>query len=139
MKKDFSTWNTVKIQTDTSIQNINIREGEIRWCRVGINIGNEVLGKGEHFIRPVLIMKKFSSDVFLGIPLSSKIHTGTWFYTIDHDGISRTLILNQSRLFDRKRLQEKVFEVSELELRQIKEAYCNLILSENPKATSRWP
>jgi mRNA interferase MazF len=129
MKKDFSTWNTIKIQTDISIQNINIREGEIRWCRVGINIGNEVLGKGEHFIRPVLIMKKFSSDVFLGIPLSTKIHKGTWFYPIKIDGVEQVLILNQGKLFDRKRLEDKLVEISEDELLLIKRAYCDLILS----------
>lgn len=127
--KDFSKWNRLKIETDSSKSLIPIREGEIRWCRIGINVGNEVLGKGEEFIRPVLIMKKFSSDVFLGIPLSTKMRFGTWFYQIRILESDQILILNQARLLDRKRLQDKLVEISEVELKEIKKAYCNLILS----------
>lgn len=126
--KDFPQWNEIKMKTDESVPSIKIREGEIRWCRVGINIGNEVIGKGENFIRPVLILKKFSGDVFLGVPLTTKIRTSDWYFLIKADDRDRCAILNQARLFDRKRLQEKIFELSEVEIREIKEAYCKLIL-----------
>lgn len=127
--KNFSEWNDVKITTDASIPEMKIREGEIRWCRIGINIGNEIIGKGESFIRPVLILKKFSGDVFLGAPLTTKSRTGNWYHPILLDGIDQIIILNQARLLDRKRLQDKMHEVSEKELDNIKRAYCNLILS----------
>ncbi len=127
--KDFLEWNEVKISTDSSESKVRIREGEIRWCRVGINIGNEIVGKGEYFVRPVLVLKKFSGDVFLGIPLTSKAHKGNWYYVLKHREDGGSLILNQARLFDRKRLEEKLFEISEQELKQVKEAFCDLILS----------
>jgi mRNA interferase MazF len=101
----------------------------VRWCRIGINIGNEILGKGDNFKRPVLILKKFSGDVFLGAPLTSKEHTGNWYYNLNHEGEKRCIILNQSRLLDRKRLEEKIYEINESDLQKIKEAYCKLILS----------
>lgn len=65
----------IKLKKETSILEIEIkiREGEIRWCRLGMNIGSETQGKGSYFERPVLILKKFSRDVFLGIPVTSKI------------------------------------------------------------------
>jgi hypothetical protein len=94
-----------------------------------MNVGKEILGKGEEFIRPVLILKKFSGDVFLGIPLTSKIHNGNWYYILEHEGVKRSIILNQARLLDKKRLEEKMFEVFNKQLIEIKQAYCNLILS----------
>lgn len=127
--REFSDWNDVKIKTDTLQSVPRIREGEIRWCRIGINIGSEILGKGKSFVRPVLILKKYSGDVFLGAPLPSKVRKGDWYYILNHSGVERSIILNQSRLFDKKRLEEKLFEISEKELLTIKHAYCKLILS----------
>jgi len=126
--KNFEEWNEIKIETDGKKSVIKIKEGEIRWCRIGINIGDETFGKGKDFIRPVLILKKFSGNVFLGVPLTSKIHKGSWFYVLSNNGIERSAILNQARLFDRKRLQEKIFQIYDSELLKIKQAYCNLIL-----------
>ncbi|MDB5188721.1 MAG: hypothetical protein JWM92_319 [Candidatus Nomurabacteria bacterium] len=127
--KNFSDWNKIKIKTDEVKSEIKIREGEIRWCRIGMNVGSEILGKGESFKRPVLILKKFTGDVFLGIPLTSKIHDGNWYYILEHEGVKRSIILNQARLLDKKRLEEKMFEVFKKQLIEIKQAYCNLILS----------
>ena len=47
--------------------------------RMGLNIGYEQDGKGEDFLRPVLILKKFNKRVFLGIPLT-KIKKDSHFY-----------------------------------------------------------
>ncbi len=127
-EKDFDGWSAVKQNTDRLKPEIKIRAGEIRWCRFGVNIGNEILGKGENFRRPVLIIKKFSGDVFLGLPLTTKIHKGDWYYHIKHNDVDRSIILNQARLLDRKRLEEKIFEVSETELEKIKQAFCSLIM-----------
>ncbi len=130
--KNFNDWNEVKKSTDNIEASTKIRAGEIRWCRFGINIGKEIIGKGKTFRRPVLVLKKFSGDVFLGLPLTTKIHTGDWYYPIKHtsttDDIDRSIILNQARVLDRKRLEEKLFEIPETELENIKRAYCNLIM-----------
>lgn len=127
--KDFDSWNKLKKYIDTSVPSTKIREGEIRWCKFGVNVGNEALGKGLGFKRPVLVLKKFSGDVFLAIPLTTKIHRGTWYYSIYYHGTWRCLILNQARTLDRKRLEEKIFEIKAQELRLVKLAYIRLILS----------
>lgn len=126
-EKDFDKWNSVKKTTDKSEAKTKIRTGEIRWCRLGVNIGKETIGKDNTFHRPVLILKKFSGDVFFGLPLTTKPHKGDWYYQIVHGGITQTIILNQGRIFDRKRLEEKLFEVSEAELQNIKKSFCELI------------
>ena len=126
--KDFDSWNKLKKITDKADSLIKIRTGEIRWCRFGVNVGNETMGKGDTFRRPVLILKKFSGDVFLGLPLTTKDHKGDWYHQIIHDGITQIIILNQGRILDRKRLEEKIFEISEAELEDIKKTYCALIM-----------
>jgi mRNA interferase MazF len=128
--KKFIEWNDLKIDTDKNTVNIKIREGEIRWCRFGVNIGHEIIGKGENFRRPVLILKKFSGDVFLGCPLTSKKHDGDWYFNLDHEEETRCIILNQARLLDRKRLEHKMYELNEVDLKNVKEAYCKLIVSD---------
>ena len=125
---DYNNWNELKKATHKSDSLIGIRVGEIRWCKFGVNIGKEIIGKGTSFRRPVLIIKKFSGDVFLGLPLTTKEHKGDWYYEIKHEGVSRTVIFNQGRVLDRKRLEEKLFEISELELEEIKKLYCALIM-----------
>ena len=128
MEKDFDKWNELKKVTSNLDTQIKIRVGEIRWCKFGMNIGKEIIGKGDTFHRPVLILKKFSGDVFLGLPLTTKFHKGDWYYNIIHDDITQTIILNQGRILDRKRLEEKLFEISEIELENIKNFYCKLVM-----------
>ena len=128
MQKDFDRWNNIKKQTDKVNSPVKIREGEIRWCIFGVNIGNEILGKGEFFRRPTLILKKFSGDIFLGLPLTTKEHDGDWYYRIEYEDTLRFIVLNQARILDRKRLAQKIFEIPEVELEKIKRDYCSLIM-----------
>ena len=131
--KDFDDWNEQKKNIELNKLKINnktkIKEGEIRWCRFGINIGYEIKGKGSYFNRPIIVVKKFSGDVFLGMPLTTKNHTGDWYYLLNHNEDKRWIILNQARVFDRNRLEEKIYEISNNELEKIKTKYCELILN----------
>lgn len=127
VNKDFNKWSEVKIKTNSSISELLLREGEIRWCRFGTNIGFEIDGKGDYFLRPVLILKKFSKDVFLGLPITLQKKSGSWYFYLEN--LQRTVILNQARILDKRRLEEKVCEVSEKILREIKAAFCALIKS----------
>lgn len=125
--KDFDEWNKVKKETNTADRTIMIKEGEIAWCKVGLNIGDETYGKGEFFSRPVLIIKKFSKNTFWGLPISKQFKKGSWYFYLKH--IDRTVILNQMRLFDRKRLSEKIFVISEAQLEDIKNKIILLLKS----------
>jgi len=127
MFKNFDKWSDVKKNTDNSETNLIIDEGDIRWCRIGLNIGDETLGKGESFSRPVLIIKKFSTNVFFGVPITTKPKKGSWYFYISE--INRTLILNQMRLFDKKRLEDRLFIISKTTLSEIKNKICILIKS----------
>ena len=77
--KDFKGW--IKIKEDIHDAKVvrSINEGEIWWCRIGENVGSEICGKGKNFLRPVLIVKKLSKYNFIGVPLTSKEHVGSWY------------------------------------------------------------
>jgi hypothetical protein len=103
--ENFDKWNTLKKKIQNEKKYIHFKTGEIYFINIGQNIGYEVYGKGNFFLRPVLIYKKLSRYSFLGIPLTSKKKEGSYFYNFSYkkDTIS-TAIFSQMRVFDAKRL-----------------------------------
>lgn len=125
--KPFEEWLIVKKSTHEQQRFPLFAEREIWWCRVGVNIGIEIDGKGRPFSRPVLIIKKFSRSMFLGIPTTSKTKTGTWYSQIKIEENPSNLILSQLRVFDSKRLQRRIFTIHETEFEQIKKQLGQLL------------
>ncbi|HEY4478395.1 MAG TPA: type II toxin-antitoxin system PemK/MazF family toxin [Candidatus Paceibacterota bacterium] len=119
MENNFDKWNEVK-------KRINIRnepyfhEGEIWWIVSGINIGVEMNGKGDEYLRPSIILKKYNQFGCLIIPLSSA-------RIANKDNISLGMIqnkeatanLSQIRSISSKRLIEKIQIISKEELLKI--------------------
>jgi len=106
-------WNLKKQDLNFSKRTevIYFKEGDIWWCSLGMNIGSESYGKGEDFRRPVLVFKKLSSDLFVGLPLTSKVKIGTWFANIRFQSKERTVLLYQIKSFNKKRLWIKIGEM----------------------------
>ncbi len=69
-------WFKIKIVLWDKKSHIVFKQGDIWWCSLGINIGEEMFGKGARFTRPVLVFRKFTSNSFLGLPI--KIVTPTF-------------------------------------------------------------
>ena len=112
--ESFNEWNEVKKRTDNKSVLPNIRQREIYWANIGENIGFEQNGKGNEFMRPLLIFKKFSNNMFFGIPLSTQSKKeGSFFFefSFKDDEVSTALIV-QGRLFDAKRLDRKMGKIS---------------------------
>ena len=83
---------------------IKFSQGNIYFMSIGKNIGYEIYGKKESFLRPVLVYKKLSNETFLGIPLSSKQKIGNYYFTFQYsDKTSSTALLNQMKIFDIRR------------------------------------
>ena len=70
MKKEFDLWNKRKKEINREVPNF-YHEREIRWCSLGINIGFEQDGTNKTYRRPVLIIKGFSRQVCLIVPLTT--------------------------------------------------------------------
>lgn len=56
------TWGILKSRLSQKDKHILFKEGQIWWCHLGMNLGEEEYGKGPNFTRPVLILKKFSKN-----------------------------------------------------------------------------
>ena len=99
----FNNWNKLKQKIENK-EIILFRQGEIYFMSVGQNIGYEIYGKKELYLRPVLVYRKLSKQTFIGIPLSSKEKNGTYFHTFRYTQKTlSTALLNQIRVFDIKR------------------------------------
>ena len=79
-EKNFDAWNEYKKELDAHRRNLIFRPGEVWFCSIGENIGREQNGKNNLFERPILIIKKFNREMFWGAPLTSKEHSGSWYY-----------------------------------------------------------
>lgn len=65
MSKKFNEWNKLKTILHNNNKEQYFKERDIFWASVGVNIGYEQDGKGEIFSRPVLVVKKYSRNIFL--------------------------------------------------------------------------
>lgn len=76
-----------------------------------MNVGTEIYGKEEDFARPVLVINAEVGDIFVGIPLTSKIKSGKYCYVVRVKGDKlSTALIYQIRSFDKRRLRKKLVE-----------------------------
>lgn len=110
MKKDFDKWNKRKKYINGQADYLPLyHQREIRWCRLGVNIGFEQDGTGEEYSRPVLIMKGFSRQVCLIIPLTTSAKKNRYNIPIGEvAGRQAAAIISQLRLIDTKRLDQQI-------------------------------
>lgn len=103
-----------------------INEGEIWWCGVGENVGVEINGKSERFSRPVLIIRKFGRFSFVGIPLTSQSHDGSWYAKFQFQGKDSWAVLTQVRSFSVSRLYGRIGTVPNSDLALVTERFLEL-------------
>lgn len=127
MEKDFDKWNKNK-KVINNLNNLFYHEREVWWCHLGINIGFEQDGKGDNFLRPILVIKGFNKNVLLCLPLTTKLKNGRYYTDILlEDGLPRKVILSQIRMIDSKRLREKICTIDEEQFKMIKQKIIQLI------------
>jgi len=104
--KDFHGWHKLK-------QNLHDRQGtgvptikerEVWWCSIGVNVGDEEDGHNELYNRPVLVVRKFNSRIFWGVPLTTKIKESKLYFPIEFKEEKICAMLSHLRLYDTKRL-----------------------------------
>jgi pseudaminic acid cytidylyltransferase len=120
----FDEWNKAKKLTHNTIRKTGFKEKEIFWLRMGQNIGSEEYGKGNEFQRPVLIIKKLTFNLFIGIPLTSKLkEDNDYFHTISYRTkkgiIENSTMLLQIKSFDKKRLMGKIGTLEEKQFSEV--------------------
>ncbi len=126
-EKDFDGWSRVKKETEISHRPAFYHEREIWWCTFGINVGHEQNGKGKHFLRPIVIIKKFNFETCICLPLTKGIRESRFHFPFYlNDTVPNTAILSQVRVIDTKRLVNKIGIVSKKEFEDIKQKLTRL-------------
>ncbi len=128
-EKHFDEWNEIKKNMHRLGHLPKVSEGSVYWCGFGENVGIEINGKNALFSRPVLIFKKLSRYGFLGIPLTSQPHTGSWYVSFQFKGRNETAVLAQIKVLSASRLYTKMGQIDETDMQRIKIGFHNLYCS----------
>lgn len=129
MQKNFDTWNEHKKLIHNKSENRLYHEREVWWCSLGVNIGFEQDGSGPDNERPVLILKGFSKQVCLTMPLTTSQKKNPYHVFLgkiidDRDSFA---ITSQIRLIDTKRLINKIGFVEQVVFEKIRKAIKNFL------------
>lgn len=119
--KKFNEWNEVKKQIQERKEIVQFKEREIYWARIGENIGFEQNGKGKEFSRPILVVKKLNQQLFFGVPLSTTLRNGTYFYEFTFlETQKSSALLVQARVFDIKRVDTRLGMIQKEDFKKLK-------------------
>ena len=126
--KHFDEWAKLKKELHSSGNTLAFHEREIWWYAAGENIGIEINGKNEKFVRPVLIIRKYGNFGFFGIPLSSSLHENLWSTIFEYRGKEQCALLSQARTYSANRLYRKIGRIPRVDFEAILAKFSNLIL-----------
>lgn len=118
--KRFDEWNVEKQRLHDVGRMPAVKSGEIWWCAMGENVGVEINGKGDAFTRPILVFRKLSKFGFLGIPLTSQPHEGSWYVNFRFKGKEEYAVLAQMRNISVNRLYRKMGSADDSDMRKVK-------------------
>ncbi len=111
--KDFDNWNRIKQKIDKKDRNLFYYEKEIWWVSMGVNVGSEQNGKGEMFVRPVLVYKKTKGGLFIGILITSTLKDDSINIAFYFEYDLHTALIFQIKSYDSKRLIRKFGSISD--------------------------
>lgn len=134
MDNEYDKWNSVK---KNLVNNFgpDFNERDIWWSSIGYNLGEESNGKNNLFERPVLVLRKVSKFTFIGIPFTTSVLTGNYYYPYQYTDESDKeqkvfLMLHQTKLVSRKRLLRRIGKMTEFNFEEVKNKYIDLILND---------
>ena len=105
--------------------------------RLGKNLGFEQNGGGKNFQRPVIVLRKFDSETFLAVPLTSKMKRGRFYFLFEFNGKPAVALLSQIRVLDKKRIQRKIGEISKKDALKLERKLIRLIKSDPSPSRSK--
>ena len=107
--KDFDGWNEIKKEIHSNGENKFYQPRDIWWCSMGLNVGTESDGKGREYKRPIVAIKGFNKESFLGIALTGRKLEGKYYLFLGKvEDREASANLSQIRIFDTKRLVKKI-------------------------------
>lgn len=125
--KDYKIWHEIKRNIEHKDSRINFQIRDILFCSIGENIGFEQDGRGEEFLRPVVVIKKFNKQIFWGVPLTYTDKNSKYYFSFLLNKEKSVAILSQIRLFDAKRIKYKIGMINENDFVVLKEKIKQLL------------
>ena len=119
-------WFPFKLFLYSKKSNVIFKQQELWWCSLGVNLGEEIFGKGSKFTRPILIFKKFTANSFLALPITKQEKQGSWYVEITIHQEKRWVMLNQARILDRKRLTNRIGALDDIDFLKVKKSFTEL-------------
>jgi len=126
---EYDEWNEVKKSLSAKKKVVSFKNRDIFWIHIGKNLGYETFGKGEEFLRPVLVFKKFSRYTFLGIALTTATKDDIFHYKfrVKSNNKVNYASLSQLKIFDVSRMHDKLDKMSVDDFAKLKEKLGNLL------------
>lgn len=119
----FDIWNRVKKKTSTSKRTVYVKERDVVFVRLGKNIGHEQDGRGDYFLRPVVVLKKFNNRLFWAVPLTTQEKQSEYYILITNiNNRQNWAIWSQLRLLDTARVGKKIGVLNTSDFKIIKKA-----------------
>ena len=132
MDEIFNKWNDVKKIINKKENKVGFKEREIFWLRLGQNIGNEEFGKGNEFQRPVLVIKKLTKNIFIGVPLTTTLKENDYFHQFKYSNqkeiIENSAMILQLRTFDKNRLMTRIGMINKEDFENINQKIARLFI-----------
>lgn len=124
--RDYVNWTPIKAKVHNTGRIRTFSEGQFWWVVVGENVGIEIGGKGQLFLRPVYILRKNSALGFIGIPVTSQPHKRKDYVKIRFKDKDEYLALTQVKTFSSFRLKKKMGEADDSDRQKISDAFLKL-------------
>ena len=108
--EQYDKWNEIKKETQLNRRKLGIKQRDIFWAKIGLNIGNEEYGKGKDFVRPLIIIRQLTHDLFIGVPTTTSTKENSdYFHNIKYidktnQDINSSAMILQQKVYSKKRL-----------------------------------
>lgn len=128
MQKDFDGWNEQKKEINIREDILLYHERDVRWCRLGTNVGFEQDGTGAGRARPALVIKAFNRHVCLVVPLTTSTKQNPYHISIGMvNDRQASVIISQLRLIDTKRLTVKIMRLNKTKFDEIRKTIKDML------------
>lgn len=126
--EEFIFWLGLKVLIHKKGGRPFFNEGEIWWTSLGKNVGDEEFGKGDKFMRPVIVVRKFNSRICLCVPTSTILKSNPLYHQFEFKNQKFSALLLQIRVLDAKRFRKLKGTLPEIEFIKLKQKISELFL-----------
>jgi len=128
MNKNFEEWSKEKWDLDKNKIRAFFHEREVWFASLGVNIGFEQNRRGDKYLRPIIVLKKFNNEILWCIPLTKTQKKSAFYFSFELNKSISTAILSQIKLIDSKRLQYKIGDTKSDDFIKLKQKLKQLLV-----------